>query len=86
MKEPTACLDQVGGVEQGDRVRLSRGAAAAQASIAATASVRCARHVPVVTIIINTPGRIAESFKIVDELTGDARAGHKRGWCRDSSG
>jgi PII-like signaling protein len=30
------------------------------------------RHVPVVTIIVDTPERIAESFKIVDELTGQA--------------
>ena len=30
------------------------------------------RHVPVVTIIVDTPERIAESFKIVDELTNEA--------------
>ena len=30
------------------------------------------RHVPVVTIIVDTPERIAESFKIVDELTDAA--------------
>jgi PII-like signaling protein len=30
------------------------------------------RHVPVVTILVDTPERIAESFKIVDELTGEA--------------
>jgi len=30
------------------------------------------RHVPVVTIIVDTPERIAESFRIVDELTDDA--------------
>jgi len=30
------------------------------------------RHVPVVTIIVDTPERIAESFKIVDELTDEA--------------
>ena len=30
------------------------------------------RHVPVVTIIVDTPDRIAESFKIVDELTDEA--------------
>ena len=30
------------------------------------------RHVPVVTIIVDTPERIAESFEIVDELTGEA--------------
>jgi PII-like signaling protein len=30
------------------------------------------RHVPVVTIIVDTPERISESFKIVDELTGEA--------------
>ncbi len=30
------------------------------------------RHVPVVTIIVDTPNRIAESFKIVDELTDEA--------------
>jgi len=29
------------------------------------------RHVPVLTIIIDSPERIAESFKIVDELTGE---------------
>ena len=31
------------------------------------------RHVPVVTIIVDTPERIADSFAIVDELTGEAR-------------
>ena len=30
------------------------------------------RHVPVVTIIVDTPERIAESFEIVDELTDQA--------------
>jgi len=30
------------------------------------------RHVPVVTIIVDTPERIADSFKIVDELTDEA--------------
>lgn len=30
------------------------------------------RHVPVVTIIVDTPERIAESFQIVDELTAEA--------------
>lgn len=30
------------------------------------------RHVPVVTIIVDTPERIAESFRIVDELTAEA--------------
>lgn len=30
------------------------------------------RHVPVVTIIVDTPERIAQSFKIVDELTDEA--------------
>ncbi|HJS94029.1 MAG TPA: DUF190 domain-containing protein [Solirubrobacteraceae bacterium] len=30
------------------------------------------RHVPVVTILVDTPERIAESFKIVDELTREA--------------
>jgi PII-like signaling protein len=30
------------------------------------------RHVPVVTIIVDTPERIAESFDIVDELTDEA--------------
>jgi PII-like signaling protein len=30
------------------------------------------RHVPVVTIVVDTPERIAESFRIVDELTGEA--------------
>ncbi len=30
------------------------------------------RHVPVVTIIVDTPERIAKSFEIVDELTGEA--------------
>jgi PII-like signaling protein len=30
------------------------------------------RHVPVVTIIVDTPERIARSFEIVDELTGEA--------------
>ena len=30
------------------------------------------RHVPVVTIIVDTPERIAESFEIVDELTDEA--------------
>ncbi len=30
------------------------------------------RHVPVVTIIVDTPERIAQSFEIVDELTGQA--------------
>jgi PII-like signaling protein len=30
------------------------------------------RHVPVVTIIVDTPERIAQSFNIVDELTGGA--------------
>jgi PII-like signaling protein len=30
------------------------------------------RHVPVLTIIVDTPERIAESFKIVDELTDQA--------------
>jgi PII-like signaling protein len=30
------------------------------------------RHVPVVTIIVDAPERIAESFKIVDELTDEA--------------
>ena len=30
------------------------------------------RHVPVVTIIVDTPERIAASFEIVDELTGEA--------------
>lgn len=29
------------------------------------------RHVPVVTVIIDTPGNIAESFDVVDEFTGD---------------
>jgi PII-like signaling protein len=29
------------------------------------------RHVPVVTIIVDTPERIAESFKVVDELTDE---------------
>jgi PII-like signaling protein len=29
------------------------------------------RHVPVVTVVIDTPERIASSFQIVDELTGD---------------
>jgi PII-like signaling protein len=30
------------------------------------------RHVPIVTIIVDTPPRIAESFRIVDELTDEA--------------
>ena len=30
------------------------------------------RHVPVVTIIVDTPERIAKSFEIVDEVTGEA--------------
>ena len=30
------------------------------------------RHVPVVTIIVDTPERIAASFEIVDELTDEA--------------
>jgi PII-like signaling protein len=30
------------------------------------------RHVPVVTIIVDTPARIADSFAIVDELTAEA--------------
>jgi PII-like signaling protein len=30
------------------------------------------RHVPVVTIIVDTPERIADSFEIVDELTHEA--------------
>ena len=30
------------------------------------------RHVPVVTIIVDTPERIAKSFRIVDELTVEA--------------
>ena len=30
------------------------------------------RHVPVVTIIVDTPERIADSFQIVDELTDEA--------------
>ena len=30
------------------------------------------RHVPIVTIIVDTPERIAESFKLVDELTDEA--------------
>ena len=30
------------------------------------------RHVPVVTIIVDTPERIADSFEIVDELTAEA--------------
>ncbi len=30
------------------------------------------RHVPMVTIIVDTPERIAESFEIVDELTDEA--------------
>ncbi|MGV0042759.1 DUF190 domain-containing protein [Mycobacterium colombiense] len=30
-----------------------------------------ARHVPVVTIVIDTPANIAESFDVVDELTSD---------------
>lgn len=30
------------------------------------------RHVPILTVIVDTPERIAESFKIVDELTGDS--------------
>jgi PII-like signaling protein len=30
------------------------------------------RHVPVVTIVVDTPERIAESFKIVDEMTDEA--------------
>jgi PII-like signaling protein len=30
------------------------------------------RHVPVVTILVDTPERIAKSFKIVDELTDEA--------------
>ena len=30
------------------------------------------RHVPVVTILVDTPERIAESFQIVDELTAQA--------------
>jgi PII-like signaling protein len=29
------------------------------------------RHVPIVTIVIDTPERVAESFAIVDELTGE---------------
>jgi PII-like signaling protein len=29
------------------------------------------RHVPVVTVIIDTPDNIAESFNVVDELTQD---------------
>jgi PII-like signaling protein len=29
------------------------------------------RHVPVVTVIIDTPANIAESFDVVDELTRD---------------
>ena len=30
------------------------------------------RHVPIVTIIVDTPERIAQSFQIVDELTDEA--------------
>ena len=30
------------------------------------------RHVPMVTILVDTPERIMESFKIVDELTDEA--------------
>ena len=30
------------------------------------------RHVPVVTIVVDTPERISESFEMVDELTGEA--------------
>jgi PII-like signaling protein len=29
------------------------------------------RHVPVVTVIVDTPANIAESFDVVDELTRD---------------
>ncbi|HEY1775470.1 MAG TPA: DUF190 domain-containing protein, partial [Solirubrobacteraceae bacterium] len=29
------------------------------------------RHVPVTTIVIDTPERIAKSFEIIDELTSD---------------
>jgi PII-like signaling protein len=34
--------------------------------------IQLRRHVPVVTIIVDTPERIAESFEIVDELTDQA--------------
>jgi PII-like signaling protein len=34
--------------------------------------VQLRRHVPVVTIIVDTPDRIADSFEIVDQLTGEA--------------
>ncbi|MBV8940350.1 MAG: DUF190 domain-containing protein [Solirubrobacterales bacterium] len=30
------------------------------------------RHVPVVTVVIDTPDRIAETFEVVDELTDEA--------------
>ena len=32
--------------------------------------IQLGRQVPVTTIIVDTPGRIADSFDIVDELTG----------------
>ena len=36
------------------------------------------RHVPAVTIVIDTPERIATAFPIIDELTSRARARHQR--------
>jgi PII-like signaling protein len=33
--------------------------------------LRIRRHVPVVTSVIDTPGRIARAFQIVDELTAE---------------
>ena len=36
------------------------------------------RRVPTVTIVIDTPRRIAESFAIIDELTTRPRPGHQR--------
>ena len=29
------------------------------------------RHVPAVTIVVDTPARIAEAFAVIDELTGE---------------
>jgi PII-like signaling protein len=38
----------------------------------ASGCLQIRRHVPMVTIIVETPERIASSFQIVDEMTDDA--------------
>lgn len=32
---------------------------------------RLARHVPVVTVVVDSPGRVASSFEVIDELTSE---------------